>query len=177
MKTILSLVLSSVLMTGLVMGVLLAAGGLSVGCNIQLPFEQDMNPYVHIPIVFRYFFVRKTMFVKYAEGFIIFPGGFGTMDELFEALTLIQTGKLRNFPVVLYGRSYWQGLLEWLAKATLAEGKISPEDLELLVLSDSPEHAVQVILDCEHNECWEAHGESARRIFTDLADTPRLRNG
>jgi uncharacterized protein (TIGR00730 family) len=153
------------------------AGGLSVGCNIQLPFEQDMNPYVDLPIVFRYFFVRKTMFVKYAEGFIIFPGGFGTMDELFEALTLIQTGKVRNFPVVLYGRPYWQGLLEWLASATLAEGKISPEDLEMLVLSDSPEHAVQVILDCEHNECWEARDESARRILADLADAPRPRNG
>src|SRR5688500_17356602 len=90
------------------------AGGRSVGCNIELPFEQGMNAYVEMSVNFRYFFVRKTMFVKYAEAFVIFPGGFGTMDELFEALTLIQTGKVRNFPVVLFGKEYWQGLLDWL---------------------------------------------------------------
>src|SRR3569832_1185408 len=89
-------------------------GGLSVGCNIELPFEQRTNPYVKLSIIFRYFFVRKTMFVKYAEAFVIFPGGFGTLDELFEALTLVQTGKVQDFPVILYGADYWRGLIEWL---------------------------------------------------------------
>ena len=123
------------------------AGGESVGCNIELPFEQGMNAYVRTAIDFRYFFVRKTMFVKYAEGFIIFPGGYGTLDELFEALTLIQTGKVRNFPVVLFGSQYWSGLLDWLRGTMLKEGKISPGDLDLMVVTDSPDEAVQVILD------------------------------
>src|SRR5262249_31738564 len=105
------------------------AGGLSIGCNIELPQEQGINPYVDVAINFRYFFVRKTMFVKYSEGFIIFPGGFGTVDELFEALTLIQTGKIEHFPVVLFGSSYWNGLVDWLKQIMLAEGKVSPEDL------------------------------------------------
>ncbi|HEU0301226.1 MAG TPA: TIGR00730 family Rossman fold protein, partial [Longimicrobium sp.] len=103
------------------------AGVLSVGCNIELPFEQGINAYVDVPINFRYFFVRKTMFVKYAEAFIIFPGGFGTLDELFEAMTLIQTGKVRDFPVVLFGSEYWRGLTEWIRGTLLAEGKISPD--------------------------------------------------
>jgi uncharacterized protein (TIGR00730 family) len=122
------------------------SGGVSIGCNIELPFEQGMNPYVEIPINFRYFFVRKTMFVKYSEAFIIFPGGFGTMDELFEALTLIQTGKIRNFPVVLFGRAYWRGLLAWIRDTMLEEGKVSLEDLDLLVVTDSPEETVEAIL-------------------------------
>jgi uncharacterized protein (TIGR00730 family) len=122
------------------------AGGISIGCNIELPFEQGTNRYVEIPINFRYFFVRKTMFVKYSEAFIIFPGGFGTMDELFEALTLIQTGKIRNFPVVLMGRDYWSGLIHWIRETMLTEGKVSVDDLDLLVVTDSPEEAVQVIL-------------------------------
>jgi uncharacterized protein (TIGR00730 family) len=122
------------------------SGGVSIGCNIELPFEQGMNPYVEIPINFRYFFVRKTMFVKYSEAFIIFPGGFGTMDELFEALTLIQTGKIRNFPVVLFGRDYWRGLLAWIRDTMLEEGKVSLEDLDLLVVTDSPEETVEAIL-------------------------------
>jgi uncharacterized protein (TIGR00730 family) len=122
-----------------------AAGGRSIGCNIELPFEQGMNPYVEIAVNFRYFFVRKTMFVKYAEAFIIFPGGFGTLDELFEALTLIQTGKVRNFPVILFGSEYWQGLLEWIRVRMLAEAKVSPDDLDLLVLTDSPEEAVRIV--------------------------------
>lgn len=121
------------------------AGGKSVGCNIELPFEQGINQYVDIAINFRYFFVRKTMFVKYAEAFIIFPGGFGTLDELFEALTLIQTGKVRNFPVILFGSEYWRGLLDWVRDTLLAEGKISPEDVDLMVITDSPEEAVRVI--------------------------------
>ncbi len=123
-------------------------GGESVGCNIELPFEQGMNRWVQTAINFRYFFVRKTMFVKYAEAFVIFPGGFGTMDELFEALTLIQTGKVRDFPVILFGSEYWSGLLEWLRGTMVAEGKIHPEDLELLVVTDSPEEVVRTVVDC-----------------------------
>ncbi|MEX0601240.1 MAG: TIGR00730 family Rossman fold protein [Rhodothermales bacterium] len=121
--------------------------GTSIGCNIELPFEQGTNPWVDVAVNFRYFFVRKTMFVKYSEAFIIFPGGFGTMDELFEALTLIQTGKIRNFPVVLFGTEYWAGLIGWVRDVMLEEGKISPAVDDLLFLTDSPEEAVQVILD------------------------------
>jgi uncharacterized protein (TIGR00730 family) len=121
-------------------------GGLSIGCNIELPFEQGSNPYLDLLIDFRYFFVRKTMFVKYAEGFVVFPGGFGTLDELFEALTLIQTGKVRHFPVVLYGSDYWSGLLEWLRDPVLAEGKIAAKDVELVHLSDDPDDVVAHIL-------------------------------
>ena len=116
-----------------------AAGTVSVGCNIELPFEQHGNPYIDVSIDFRYFFVRKTMFVKYAQAFIIFPGGFGTMDELFESLTLIQTGKVRHFPVVLMGTEYWSGLLEWLKGTMAPGGKISPEDLDLMLVTDDPE--------------------------------------
>jgi uncharacterized protein (TIGR00730 family) len=121
-------------------------GGLSIGCNIELPFEQGSNPYLDLLIDFRYFFVRKTMFVKYAEGFVVFPGGFGTLDELFEALTLIQTGKVRHFPVVLYGSGYWSGLLGWLRDPVLAEGKIAGKDVDLLHLSDDPDDVVAYIL-------------------------------
>jgi uncharacterized protein (TIGR00730 family) len=150
-------------------------GGLSIGCGIQLPHEQGMNAYVDISIIFRYFFVRKTMFVKYAEGFVIFPGGFGTLDELFEALTLIQTGKLRNFPVVLFGKKYWRGLVRWLRDAALAEGKLSPPDLERLLITDSPEEAVQAIVDCYNDECWKSQDRAAINAFGDLADEPRPR--
>src|SRR5690242_15725207 len=122
--------------------------GLSVGLNIELPFEQGLNEYVNLGINFRYFFVRKTMFVKYAEAFVIFPGGFGTMDELFEALTLIQTGKVRDFPVVLFGSEYWEGLIAWLRESMLDGGKVSAGDLDLFKVTDSPEEAVQVIVDC-----------------------------
>ncbi len=120
-------------------------GGLSIGCGIELPFEQGMNPYVDLPINFHYFFVRKTMFVKYAQAFVIFPGGFGTMDELWEALTLIQTEKIYDFPVILFGSDYWKGLMEWVKTTMLADGKISPEDLDLLVLTDSPNEVIEVI--------------------------------
>ncbi len=122
------------------------AGGDSVGCNIELPFEQGMNRYVQTAVNFRYFFVRKTMFVKYAEGFVIFPGGFGTMDELFESLTLIQTGKVRHFPVVLMGRDYWAGLVRWLRARMVEEGKIKPADLDLILITDSPEEAVEHVV-------------------------------
>lgn len=134
----------------------LAGGGQSVGCNIELPHEQGVNPYVHISIDFRYFFVRKTMFVKYAEAFVIFPGGFGTMDELFEALTLVQTGKVKHFPVVLFGTRYWSGLLTWLRETMLSEAKISPEDLELLFPTDNPDDAVRFIIDCYNKQCWDS---------------------
>jgi uncharacterized protein (TIGR00730 family) len=129
------------------------AGVLSIGCNIELPFEQGINPYVDVAINFRYFFVRKTMFVKYAEAFVIFPGGFGTLDELFEAMTLIQTGKVRDFPVVLIGSDYWRGLTDWIRNTLLAEGKISPEDVDLVTVTDSLEEAVKVIVDCYEHNC------------------------
>jgi hypothetical protein len=136
------------------------AGAMSVGCNIELPFEQHINPYVDVAINFRYFFVRKTMFVKYAEAFVIFPGGFGTLDELFEALTLIQTDKVRDFPVILFGKSYWQGLLDWIESTLLAEGKISPEDLKLMVVTDSPEEIARIIIDCHQRNCMAAEQKS-----------------
>src|SRR5581483_2524912 len=120
--------------------------GLSIGCNIELPFEQGTNPYVERLIQFRYFFVRKTMFVKYAMAFIVFPGGYGTLDELFEALTLIQTGKVKHFPVVLFGREYWGGLADWLRARVAGEGKIATADLSLFEVTDDPEEAVAWIV-------------------------------
>ena len=119
--------------------------GLSIGCNIELPFEQGLNPYVERSINFRYFFVRKTMFVKYSTAFIVFPGGYGTMDELFEALTLIQTGKVSNFPVILFGAQYWGGLVEWLKDRVAGEGKIATTDLRLFTVTDSPREAVATV--------------------------------
>jgi uncharacterized protein (TIGR00730 family) len=130
------------------------AGGLSVGCNIELPHEQSLNPYVDVSVNFRYFFCRKTMFMKYAEGFTLFPGGFGTLDELFEALTLIQTGKVKRFPVVLFGSAYWGALVDWVRDRVLAEGKIAPEDMKLFTVTDSTEEACRVIEECYVNECW-----------------------
>ncbi len=119
----------------------------SIGCNIELPFEQASNQYHDISLDFSYFFVRKTMFIKYSNAFIIFPGGFGTMDELFEALTLIQTKKVSHFPVILYDSKYWKGLIEWLRNTMLIEGKVSPEDLDLLYVSDDPEEICRLV--CE----------------------------
>jgi uncharacterized protein (TIGR00730 family) len=121
------------------------AGGVSVGCNIELPFEQMTNPYADIAIDFEHFFVRKMMFVKYAEGFVVFPGGFGTLDELFESLTLIQTGKVVHFPVILFGSHYWNGLLEWLQTRLLEEGKVGPQDLDIFTISDDPREVVHQI--------------------------------
>lgn len=126
------------------------AGGVSVGANIELPFEQGTNRYVNLPMNFRYFFVRKVMFVKYAEGFICFPGGFGTLDELFESLTLIQTGKLGRFPVVLFGSAFWGGLLGWIEGTLVAERKIAPHDLRLLTVTDDPAEAVRIMVDIHH---------------------------
>ena len=122
------------------------AGGLSIGCNIELPFEQRPNPYQTLSLTFKYFFVRKMMFVKYSLAFVIFPGGFGTFDELFEALTLIQTKKIRNFPIVLFGVKYWTGLLEWLRAEVLPRGKISEHDLDLFHVTDSPAEVVEIVV-------------------------------
>ena len=121
------------------------AGGNSIGLNIEIPLEQKPNPYANITLRFRYFFVRKVMFVKYAVAYIILPGGFGTMDELFESVTLIQTHKIRPFPVILVGSNYWKGLLDWMKEVLLKEGKISPSDLEILQLTDEPAEIIKAI--------------------------------
>jgi uncharacterized protein (TIGR00730 family) len=128
-------------------------GGLSVGFNIELPHEQGPNPYLDVLLNFRHFYARKTMFVKAAEGFVVFPGGFGTADELFESLTLIQTGKVLHFPVVLVDREFWSPLLDWVRGRLLPLGMVAPEDLELLTVTDDPDEAVRVVL------------ESYRRLF------------
>jgi uncharacterized protein (TIGR00730 family) len=122
-------------------------GGLSVGFNITLPHEQGLNPYCDIEMTFKHFYARKTMFVKAAEGFVIFPGGFGTLDELFESLTLIQTGKVLNFPVVLFDHGYWSDLLAWTRNELLADGMISPEDVELLHVTSDPAEAVELVVE------------------------------
>ncbi|MBU1745749.1 MAG: TIGR00730 family Rossman fold protein [Proteobacteria bacterium] len=121
------------------------AGGQSVGMNIRLPFEQKPNPYANVSIDYKYFFIRKVMFVKYAVAYVILPGGFGTMDELFEALTLIQTRRIKAFPVILMGSEYWKGLFDWLRETMLRDNKISPDDLELLQIIDDPDEAVKHI--------------------------------
>src|SRR5215210_1314810 len=123
------------------------AGGVSVGLGIELPFEQGLNEYVDLGVNFRYFFARKTMFVKYAEGFVVLPGGFGTLDELFEALTLVQTQKVTSFPIVLLGTRYWGGLLDWLSETAQGMGTIGPKDLDLLTITDDVEEALRTILD------------------------------
>jgi len=138
------------------------AGGFSVGFNIELPHEQHANPYLDIDVEFTYFYARKVCFVKPAEGFVIFPGGFGTLDELFESLTLIQTGKVLNFPVVLYDSDYWGELLDWLRKELLAGGMISPEDVELLHVTDSPREAVELVVDCYDRRCAASPAEPAK---------------
>jgi uncharacterized protein (TIGR00730 family) len=128
------------------------AGALSVGLNIELPFEQGGNGYCDISLEFHYFFVRKIMFVRYASGFVVFPGGFGTMDELWEALTLIQTGKIREFPVVLVGTDYWRELVDWEGDHMLAEGNISPEDLNLFTMTDDPEEVRDLLMAAAHRQ-------------------------
>ena len=140
------------------------AGGLSIGCNIELPFEQSSNPYLTRGLKFKYFFVRKMMFVKYSLGFIIFPGGFGTLDELFEALTLIQTKKIRNFPIVLFGSAYWAGLLAWIRDFAMKEGKVTEQDLKLLHVTDSPAEVVQIIVNSQDT----LGGDNA--IISEIAD-------
>jgi uncharacterized protein (TIGR00730 family) len=135
-------------------------GGVSVGFNIQLPHEQHANAYLDIEHTFGHFYSRKTMLVKAAEGFVLFPGGFGTCDELFEALTLIQTGKVLHFPVVLFDSGYWSGLVEWIRDPLLAHGMISQDDLELLHVTDDPEDAVAVVVDCYERRCAEVPAAS-----------------
>ena len=124
--------------------------GRSIGCNIELPFEQAANPYVDTVVNFRYFFVRKTMFIKYSNAFVIFPGGFGTLDEMLEALTLIQTGKISHFPVILFGCSYWTGLYHWMRDTVLADGKVADADLELMQITDDPEAAAAAVIAAKH---------------------------
>ncbi|SDG76504.1 hypothetical protein SAMN05216553_111112 [Lentzea fradiae] len=132
------------------------AGGFSVGLGIELPFEQGLNPWVDLGVNFRYFFVRKTMFIKYSQAFICLPGGFGTLDELFEALTLVQTKKVTKFPVVLFGKKYWQGLYDWVKDSVLEGGKVGEKDLALLHLTDDIEDAVRVVK--EAHQAWaDAH--------------------
>jgi uncharacterized protein (TIGR00730 family) len=128
-------------------------GGVSVGFNIELPMEQGVNRYCDIALTFRHFYARKVMFVKPAEGFVIFPGGFGTLDELFEALTLIQTGKIADFPVVLFDKAYWADLVAWIEDRLLADGMISPEDEDLLFLTDEPAEAVATVVTCYERRC------------------------
>jgi uncharacterized protein (TIGR00730 family) len=125
------------------------AGGLSVGLGIELPFEQGINDWVDMGIDFRYFFARKTMFVKYAQAFVVLPGGFGTMDELFEALTLVQTGKVTRFPVVLMGEAYWRGLLQWMRSTLVPDGKIGEADLDLVCVTDDVDAAIRYIVDAD----------------------------
>jgi uncharacterized protein (TIGR00730 family) len=128
------------------------AGALSIGLNIELPFEQGLNPYCDIGLEFHYFFTRKIMFVRYASGFVAFPGGFGTLDETFEALTLIQTGKIRHFPVVLVGTDYWAGLIDWIRERLVAEGKVSPRDLDLICVTDDPLEVRERLMSAAHRQ-------------------------
>ncbi len=141
------------------------AGGLSIGCNIELPFEQGLNEYVDLGMEFRYFFVRKVMFVKYAGAFVIFPGGFGTLDELFEALTLIQTGKVEHFPVVLYGTEYWEGMIRWIRDKPLYEEKVSAEDLDLVTITSDVDEACEAITK-HHTSRQQELREAASRAAT-----------
>jgi uncharacterized protein (TIGR00730 family) len=139
------------------------AGGLSVGFGIELPHEQSGNPYLDISLTFKHFYARKTMLVKAAEGFVMMPGGFGTLDEMFEALTLIQTGKVFNFPVVLFGKEHWSGLVEWINEQLLPQGLISSEDEELLFETDDPADAVKLVVGCYEERAAQAHAPAAAR--------------
>jgi uncharacterized protein (TIGR00730 family) len=144
------------------------AGGTSVGLGIELPFESDLNDYVDLGLNFRYFFARKTMFVKYAQGFVVLPGGFGTFDELFEALTLVQTQKVTSFPIVLLGSAYWSGLVDWVRGTVLADGKISKRDLDMFQVTDDVEEAVAVMVEAQRRRgsaapgAGESPGDSGR---------------
>jgi uncharacterized protein (TIGR00730 family) len=149
------------------------AGTYSVGLNIELPFEQHLNPWVDLSVDFRYFFARKTMLVKYAQAFVILPGGFGTMDELFEAMTLIQTGKVQNFPVVLIDKAYWQGLIDWLRNTMLAHGKISAPDLDLIYLTDDPKDAAAYIIRCNQDQSVLENSEKQARAVTQAVFSPK----
>jgi uncharacterized protein (TIGR00730 family) len=137
-------------------------GGLSVGFNIELPHEQSKNPYVDLAMTFNHFYVRKTMFVKAADGFVIFPGGFGTFDELFESLTLIQTGKVLHFPVVLFDTNYWRPMIDWVEARVLPEGMVSREDVALMRFTDDPDEVVAIVLDRYERRCAQAPSEAAK---------------
>ena len=147
------------------------AGAPSIGLNIELPFEQGMNPYVELGLEFHYFFTRKVMFVRYASAFIVFPGGFGTLDELFEALTLIQTEKIRFFPVLLIGTDYWGGLVDWMRKRLVGEGMISASDLDLFRVTDDPAEVLEVVGSAAHRQARE-RGDGAGAADPGLARTP-----
>ena len=138
-------------------------GGLSIGFNIELPFEQDANPYIDVLHTFDHFYARKVMLVKAAEGFVMFPGGFGTLDELFESLTLIQTGKVLHFPVVLFDTAYWRDLLAWIGDELLSHGMISANDLDLVHATDDPDEAVELVLDCYERRCAEIPAASFKQ--------------
>ncbi|HEU5212565.1 MAG TPA: TIGR00730 family Rossman fold protein [Gaiellaceae bacterium] len=138
------------------------AGGVSVGFNIELPHEQGMNPYVQIGHTFDHFYARKVMLVKASEGFVLFPGGFGTLDELFEALTLEQTDKVFDFPIVLFDKAYWRGLLDFIDGTVLANGLISPGDQNLLFTTDDPREAEQIVVDCYRRRCADAQSSPAK---------------
>jgi len=137
------------------------AGALSIGCNIELPFEQHVNPYVDRAMTFRYFFVRKLMFVKYSEAFITFPGGFGTLDELMGALTLIQTKKITNFPVVLFGKEYWAGMIDWMRDRVLAENNIKQEDIDSIRIVDHPEQVRDIVIQYHEQAVAEKNEEDS----------------
>src|SRR6476619_4092676 len=134
------------------------AGGVSVGFNIELPHEQGSNPYVDIRHTFNHFYARKVCFVRPSEGFVIFPGGFGTLDEMYESLTLIQTGKIRHFPVVLFDKAHWHDMLDWVGDELLAQRLVSPDDLELLSVTDDPEEAVETVIACYERRCAHTPG-------------------
>jgi uncharacterized protein (TIGR00730 family) len=138
------------------------AGGVSVGFRIRLPHEELENRYLDISALFEHFYARKTMLVKAAEGFVLFPGGFGTLDELFESLVLIQTGEVRHFPAVLFGSRYWKGLLDWIRARPLAERMISPPDMDLLFVTDDPAEAVETVVECYRRHCAEVPATSAK---------------
>ncbi len=150
------------------------AGGNSVGLAIELPHEQSTNPYCTLAIDFRYFFVRKTMFVKYAQAFVIFPGGYGTFDELFEALTLVQTGKISHFPIILFGSQFWQQMLDWIRGPVVAEGKISPQDLELTQITDDIEEVVSVIRESTRREQEEREQQAPTGDTADRGHVERM---
>jgi uncharacterized protein (TIGR00730 family) len=153
------------------------AGGKSIGLNIKLPMEQKPNPYQTHELMFRYFFIRKVMFVKYAKGFVCFPGGFGTMDEFFEAITLIQTHKVDPFPVVLIGHKFWDGLMDWVRQAMMTDNHmISPQDMDLFYITDDVDEAVNIINDCYKNQCW-LRNSSARRSPSPSASAPQPSTG
>jgi uncharacterized protein (TIGR00730 family) len=137
----------------------MSANGVSVGLGIELPQEQGLNEYVEIGLEFRYFFVRKTMFIKYSQALVVLPGGFGTLDELFEALTLVQTGKITKYPTVMVGSEYWSGLVSWINDTLVAQGKVAVSDMQLFRIADDPEEVVQIIKDAHRG--WDAAGNGS----------------